>query len=79
MKSVRLRYEVGFQGIFIRDIKLAIAVLSITKGVYLCILARYQVLELQAPRRAVEDLITNTSKHLVALSEFSHVSNEGFR
>jgi hypothetical protein len=79
MKSVRLRNEVGFQGIFIRDTKLAVAVLSIAKSVYLSILARYQALELQSPRRAVEDLISDASKRLVAISEFGNVSNERFR
>jgi hypothetical protein len=79
MKSVRLRNEVGFQGIFIRDTKLAIAVLSITKGVYLSILARYQALELQSPRRTVEDLISDVAKRLVAMSGFGNVSNDRFR
>jgi hypothetical protein len=79
IKLVRLRSELGCQGIFIRDIKLAITVLSITKDIHLTILARYQALELQTPRRAVEDLITDTSKRHVALSEFRRVSNERFR
>jgi hypothetical protein len=62
-----------------RDTKLDIVVLSIAKGVYLSILARYQALELQSPRRAVEDLITDTTKRLVAMSAFGNVSNERFR
>jgi hypothetical protein len=79
MKSARMRNEVGFQGIFIRDTKLAISVLSIAKGVYLSILARYQALELQSPRRAVEDLIIDTTKRLVTMSGFGNVSNDRFR
>jgi hypothetical protein len=79
MRSARMRNDIGFQGIFIRDTKLAVTVLSIARGVYLNVLARYQALEVQSPRRAIEEMIVETNKRLVSMTGSGSISSDRFR
>jgi hypothetical protein len=73
-----MRNEIGFQGTFIVDTKQAIVVLSVTKGIYFSLLARYQALELQSPRRNIEYLLHDTNKGLVSMTAFGTISSHRF-
>jgi hypothetical protein len=79
MKSARMRNEIRFQGIFIRDTRLAVAVLSIAREVYLSLLARYHALEVRSPSRTIEEMIVETNKRLVSMTVSGSISSDRFR